>query len=394
MRIQRLALRGGKVLTPGGELAPHTLLVEGARIQGLLQPGEPLPLDYQAVDVSGCIVAPGFIDTHVHGVMGRNFMQGTCDAFAAISGYLLQGGVTACLATTTSAPLPDLQRALGWAASQTRQPAEGSVEVLGAHLEGPFVDPRHKGSHAEAFIRSVANGDLQAIVEAAGAALKVATLAPELPGGIEATRFFAGKGVQVSIGHTGATYQQAKEFLHNGGRRGTHVFNGMPPIHHREPGPVVALVEDASTFLELTVDGRHVSPAMVAMVTRLVGPERVILISDCADVAGLGDGTFTRWEGTEVVVQDGEARTRSGSLAGSLLRLDRAVANVVRMVGLPLAAALRMASETPARAIGAIDRKGTLSPGKDADVVVLDGGLSVVLTLARGQIVFDRREFS
>lgn len=391
---ERLALCGGRVLTSAGDLASYTLLLEGSHVEGLLAPGEPLPPDVKQVAVDGCVVAPGFIDTHVHGALGRNFMEGTPEAFLAISQHLVQGGVTACLATTTSASLPALLGALTYGATLAAEPMEGCVEVLGMHLEGPFVNPRYKGSHAEAFIRQPTQQELQAIAEAAGPALKVVTLAPELPGGFEATRFFAGQGVQVSLGHTAATYQQAKGFLANGGRRGTHLFNAMPPIHHREPGPVVALLEDAGAFLELTVDGRHVSPAVVRMVMDLAGPDRVVLITDCADVAGLGDGVFTRWEGTPVVVQGGEARTPSGSLAGSLLRLDQAVANAVRMARLPLAAALRMASETPARAVGALDRKGVLSPGKDADVVVLDGDLSVLLTVVRGRIIYDRRDIS
>lgn len=386
----RVALAGGRVLVPSGDLVPATLLLEGTRIAGLLTPGETLPPDTQVLDVSHCYVAPGFIDSHTHGGAGQNFMAGSEAALAAISAYMAQGGVTSCLATTTSAALPDLERALAAAAAAVKNPVAGRVNVLGIHLEGPYLNPQFRGVHAEQFVRAAALPELEALWAAAGPALKVVTLAPEIPGGMAAVEFFASRGVQVSLGHTGATYEQAKLALARGVRRATHLFNAMPPIHHRNPGPPVALLEDTGAFLELTVDGLHVHPAVVALVLRLVGPERVVLITDSIDVAGLGDGVFTRWEGTQVLIKDGKSVTRAGSLAGSTLTLDQAVRNLVNLVGVPVAQALRMAAETPARALGWLDRKGTLAPGKDADVVVLDSQLAVVLTLAGGQIIYRR----
>lgn len=388
---RRIALQGGQVLTPAGELERYTLLLAGGRIEALLPAEGPVPADAAVRDVTGCIVAPGFIDTHVHGGMGRNFMEGTPEAVAAISRYMSSGGVTACLATTTSAPLPDLLRAVGNAASAARHPVDGQVEVLGSHLEGPFVSHKYRGSHAERYVREATAAELTALAEAADGTLRIVTLAPEVPGGAEAVRFLAARGVQVSMGHTGATYAEAKAALALGVRRGTHVFNGMPPIHHRDPGPIVALLTDAGAFIELTVDGHHIAPPVVAMALRLAGPDRTLLITDGVDAAGQGDGRFTRWEGTEVEVKEGQARTLTGSLAGSTLRMDQAVANLVRLTGAPLATALRMATETPARSVGVLDRKGSLAPGKDADVVVLNAQLAVVLTIARGQIVYERR---
>lgn len=388
---QRLALTGGSVLTPSGELAPYTLLLEDARIGGLLPAGSQLPPGTRGLDVAGCVVAPGFIDTHVHGGAGRNFMEGTEAALAAISRHMVSGGVTACLATTTSAALDDTLKALANAAGARRSPVDGQVDILGAHLEGPFVNPKFRGVHAERHVRQATADELMAIWETAGEALKIVTLAPEIPGGMAATRFLAERGVQVSLGHSGATYKEARAALASGVRRGTHTFNAMPPIHHRDPGPVTALLEDAGAFVELIVDGHHIHPSVARMALRLLGPDRGVLITDCTDVAGQGDGTFTRWEGTAVTVRDGQARTVTGTLAGSILRMDLAVANLVNLVGVPLAQALRMASENPARAIGALQSKGTLSPGKDADVVVLDQDLTTAMTIVRGQIAYQRR---
>lgn len=386
---ERIALTGGRVLTQAGELAPYTLLVAGELIQGLVPAGEPLPAGARQLDVTGCIVAPGFIDTHVHGGAGHNFMMGTDEALAAISRHMVRGGVTACLATTTSAALQDLEGALRTAESARLRPVDGRVQILGVHLEGPFVNPKFRGVHAEAHVREATAAELEAILAAAGQGLKVVTLAPEIPGGMAATRALASRGMQVSLGHSGASYQEAKAALAAGVRRGTHLFNAMPPIHHRDPGPVTALLEDAGAFVELIVDGHHIHPAIVRMALREVGPDRAVLITDCTDVAGQGDGRFTRWEGTQVTVTNGQARTFSGSLAGSTLRMDQAVANLVNLVGIPLPQALRMAAENPARSIGLLDRKGTLAPGKDADIVVLrEDALSVAWTLVRGQIAY------
>jgi N-acetylglucosamine-6-phosphate deacetylase len=384
---------GGQVLSPDGKLVPGTLLLEDTRIAGIALNGStPADDDLEIIDVTGCIVSPGFIDTHVHGGGGRNFMEGTTEALAAISRYMVQGGVTSCLATTTSAPQSDLERAIENLVSSMKQIRPGEVEVLGVHLEGPFINPKFRGVHVESHLRHATLAELESLYSVAGTALRVVTLAPEMPFGMEAIRYLSTRGVCVSIGHTGASYEEAKTALQHGGRRGTHVFNAMPPIHHRNPGPVIALFEESNAYLEFIVDGHHVHPSMIAMAIRQIGIERAILITDCTDVAGKGDGTFTRWEGTRVVIQHGQARTLSGSLAGSTLRMDQGVKNLVEMVGVPLHHALRMASENPAKSVGVFHRKGSLEPGKDADVVVLDStDLSVVLTIIGGQISYDSR---
>lgn len=385
-----IALTGGMVLEPAGRLVPATVLIEGEEIAALAPPGEHLPPDAEVVDVTGCVVAPGFIDTHVHGGLGHNFMEGTPEALAGISTYLARGGTTACLATTTSAPLEAIVRALANIAEARNAPRPGQVEILGAHMEGPFINPNKAGAQATQYVRPPSTADLAAIRDAAGDALRVVTIAPELPGAQEVIQALTGLGVQVSLGHSEATYEEAREALAWGVGRATHLYSAMPPIHHRRPGAVTALLEDPRTYLELTVDGRHVHPAVVAMTCRLAGPDRIVLITDGVDVAGQGDGVFTRWEGTQVTVQNGECRTQSGSLAGSTLRLDQAVRNMVHLVGVPLEAALRMASENPARSLG-ITRKGTLAPGRDADVVVLGEDLTAVLTIARGRVIYDGR---
>jgi N-acetylglucosamine-6-phosphate deacetylase len=386
-----LALVGGKVLVPGRHLLRRELLIDGENIAETLAPNATLPPSTEELDVSGSVVAPGFVDTHVHGGRGHNFMEATPETFALISDYLAGGGVTSCLATTTSASSEDLLAVCEYTRERRNNRISGQIDFLGLHLEGPFLNPEFHGAHAKRYLRCPTLEELEALWESAGDSLKVVTLAPELTGGEFAVRFLARRGVQVSIGHAGLSYEDAREALVAGARRGTHLFNALPPIHHRVPGPVPALLEDESAYLELTVDGRHVHTSVVALAIRLAGPDRILLITDGTDVAGQPDGEYRRWEGTEVVLENGQAFTHSGSLAGSTIRLNDAVANVVQTIGVPIEHALRMASETPAQAIGELHRKGTLAPGKDADVVVLDEKLSVLVTIARGRIIYDGR---
>ena len=387
--MSRIALTNGQILTPNGSFVTAALVMEGSKISGIAT-GE-LPGDIRRIDVNGCYVVPGFIDTHTHGCGGRNFMEGSREAISAISRQMTRSGVTSCLVTTTSAPLESLLPVLEYAVFCKGNRRSGELEILGVHMEGPFINPKFRGAHSEPYIRPATVPELEALLAAAGPALRVVTLAPEMPGGIETVRFFTERGVNVSIGHTGATYEETKLALSSGASRGTHLFNAMPGIHHRDPGPVTALLEDSNAFLELIVDGYHIHPAVVGMVVRQTGPHRVVLITDSADVSGLGEGRFRRWEGTEVIVKNGKCSTHGGSLAGSVLRMDQGVKNLVEQVGLSLTLALRMASENPARSVGVYDRKGSLAPGKDADVVVLRKDLSVLLTIAGGLIAYDAK---
>ncbi len=381
-------LRGGRVFLENGTWESCGVLLEEGRIAGLLPEKQEVPADILQIDCSGKRIAPGLIDTHVHGARGRNYMEGSAEAAAAISDFLIRGGTTSCLATTTSAGRADEAAALRGLREASMHPAKGQAEILGIHLEGPFINPRNRGSQAEENIRAASGPELEEIAEAAAGALKIVTLAPEMDGAAEAIDFFIRRGIKVSIGHTSATFAQAQAALHAGAGRGTHLFNAMPPIHHREPGAVLALLLDPSAFLEMTVDGHHLAPEIIQMVLKLAGPERCVLITDGVDVRGCGDGTFQRWEGTTVIVRDGQARTPKGSLAGSMLSLSDAVRNAVRLAKVPIGTAIRMASEIPARSVGVFDRKGSISQGKDADFVIFNEDLSVCMTIVRGDIAY------
>ncbi len=381
-------LCGGQVLLEGGEWENRDVLLQGGRIFSLLPQGQDAPPGAERIDCTGKLVAPGLIDTHVHGANGHNFMESTPDAIASISSYMVKGGTTSCLATTTSASPQELEQALLGILSASRHPVPGQVEILGTHLEGPYINSEKRGAHRESGIRAASISELEQICAAAQESLKVVTLAPEIPCAMQAIDYFVREGVRVSIGHTTASFEQAQEAIRHGASRGTHLFSAMPQIHHRQPGATVALLLDSSAFLELTVDGNHFVTPILELILKTAGMERCILITDGTDVRGLGDGQFKRWEGTDVTVKDGQARTKSGSLAGSMISQADAVRNMVQFTGMPAASAIRMASENPARSLGIYDRKGSVSPGKDADFAIFNPDLSIHATITRGDIAY------
>lgn len=387
MGQEKLALYGGIVLLENGCWSSSTVIVENGRISALVPAGAELPHDARAVDCGGKYVCPGLIDTHIHGAMGHNYMEATPEAFSAISDYLVKSGVTSCLATTTSAEIDEELAALEAIGKAAASPVEGEAEILGAHLEGPFISVKNKGAHRKESIREITRAELEKIVSAANGKLRVVTMAPEKENAAEAIKYLTKNGVSVSVGHTEADCAVTEQALRCGANRATHLYSAMPPMHHRAPGPVPPLLLDDDVFIELTADGIHSEPEMLALAVRTAGSGRIVLITDGVDVRGLGDGTYRRWEGTEVVVKDGAAHTLSGSLAGSMLVLSKAVKNMVEFTGVSFAEAVEMASKNPARSVGAFDRKGSVSVGKDADFAIFDENMDLSMTIVRGKIV-------
>ncbi|WP_157987765.1 N-acetylglucosamine-6-phosphate deacetylase [Jiangella endophytica] len=395
----RTALTGGTLLWSDGRLAPGTVVFGNGVIQTIAAGEVPAgtgPDDAVRVDVvhdvTGHIVAPGFVDTHVHGGLGANVMSADAATGTRVSRWLAAGGVTACLAATTSVDADQLHRTLaGLAALRGRLAGGLGIEMLGVHVEGPFLAAAHRGSHREEHLRLPSPEAVDALLEAGDGAVRVVTLAPELPDGMDTVARLADAGVHPSLGHSGASFQQAKAAIGRGLDRAAHLFNELPPIDHRAPGPVPALLTDPRVRCELIGDGVHVAPEMLRFALDVAGWERLMLVSDGCDVAGLPPGRQRRWDGTVVDVTESEPRTLDGAVVGSVTRLGDALRVLVRDGGVSLSDALRMASAVPAESLG-LDDRGRLTPGRMADIVVLDPELCVRTTYVRGEVIFDREE--
>ncbi len=266
-------------------------------------------------------------------------------------------------------------------------------EIAGIHFEGPFISPCRKGAHDESLLRDPDPADVRKLMDAARGQARMFTLATELPGGVDSVRLLAEHGVIAAIGHTDATYEQTKEAIDAGATVATHLYNAMPAIGHRLPGPIVALLEDERVTVELINDGTHLHPASLELAFHHAGASRVAFITDAMDAAGFGDGAYmlgplaveVKDSVARLVTQDGS----EGSIAGSTLTLDRAFKRAVTIDRLPIEDVVRAISANPAKLIGAYDEVGSLEPGKYADLVVLDGGYSVVGVMRRGEWVVD-----
>ncbi|RWZ68469.1 N-acetylglucosamine-6-phosphate deacetylase [Labedella populi] len=372
----------GRVLLPDGRIRERDVVIDGGRIAGIEQPARS-GLDAVDTDADGLLVVPGFVDTHVHGALGRNFMEGSPDAADAIGAFLVRHGVTSVTAATASLPRPAFEESVGRFPSFLGRRAHG-LDVLGVHLEGPFLSPRSRGAHRADAVRDPDLAEIGRLVAALGDALLIVTLAPEAPHALEAVRTLRSAGVSVSIGHSDADGATARAAIAAGASRATHLFNAMP--ERRGDSLVSALLADPGVRVEIIADGHHVPPEVVAALYREVGPDRIVVVSDGSDGTGLPDGPHRRWEGTDVVISEGASRTHEGMLAGSVTPLDDALRFLVSRARVPLPDALRSLSTTPAASIGA-SQKGRIRVDADADLVLLDPDLRVVATIAGGRTI-------
>jgi len=377
----RLLLTDCFLYTPE-EYGPGEVLVVNGRIAEVARRVETRQ-GAEVVGLEGAILAPGLIDLHVHGGNGVDTMDGEAGAIAGLSAFVAAHGVTGFLPTTVTAPLPEIERAL----KAVRRAVDGELpgaQVLGVHLEGPFFNRRRAGAQPLNWCVDPARDALQRLLATGEGLIRMMSLAPELPGALAAIETLTQHGIVASVGHTDATYAQAQAAFAAGARHVTHLFNAMSPLHHREPGVVGAALTTDGVMVQLIADGLHLHPATLAVVVRCKGVDEVLLITDAIAGAGLPDGEYTMGR-QRVIVRNGEARTPAGNLAGSTLTLERAVANMVRLVGVPLSSSLQMASLNPARVLGLAQRKGRLAPGYDADLVCLDADFNVRLTVVGGR---------
>ncbi|MFF9770561.1 N-acetylglucosamine-6-phosphate deacetylase [Streptomyces sp. NPDC014636] len=370
-----LVLTGAKVVLPTGTVRDGDLAVDGKRIVA-----EP-PADAQLVDVTGHWLVPGFVDIHNHGGGGASFSGTPDDILKAIHTHRAHG-TTTLVASTVTDEMDLLVRQAGLLSELAEQ-----GDLAGIHFEGPFISPCRKGAHSEKLLRDPEPAEVRKLIDAARGKAKMVTLATELPGGIDSVRLLAEHGVIAAIGHTDATYEQTVQAIDAGATVATHLFNAMPALGHRSPGPVAALLEDERVTVELINDGTHLHPAALELAFHHAGPDRVAFITDAMDAAGIGDGRYMLGP-LEVEVSEGVARlVEGGSIAGSTLTLDRAFQRAVTVDKLSVEDAVTALSTNPARLLGLSDRIGTLEPGKDADLVLLDANFALKGVMRQGEWV-------
>jgi N-acetylglucosamine-6-phosphate deacetylase len=369
----RKVLARARVVRPSGTTG-EALTIDGGRIVANV-PGE-RPTAF----LNGQWVVPGFVDLHVHGGGGGSFSSGSAeDALTAVRLHQ-QHGTTTMVASTVTDGLNELARQAAVLAELVEQ-----GELAGIHFEGPFIARSRCGAHQPLLLREPDPAEVRRLLDAARGTARMVTLAPELPGGLEAVRLLAAHGVIAAVGHTEAAYEATRAAIDAGATVATHLFNAMPPLGHRAPGPVAALLEDERVTVELINDGTHLHPAVLALAFATAGPARVAFITDAMSAAGMHDGRYPLGP-LQVEVKGGVARlVDGGSIAGSTLTLDTAFRRAVTVDKLPVGHVVEAISASPAKLLGRYDRIGSLEPGKDADLVVLDEHFCLTGVMHKGE---------
>jgi N-acetylglucosamine-6-phosphate deacetylase len=339
------------------------------------------------LDAGGRIIAPGFIDIHIQGAGGADVLDATIDSLKAISQTCARFGVTSFLATTVFKPGQKNQHVVTAARNAGRN--LGGANLLGIHLEGPFVSPEKRGMIQPDCLSAPSLELLDKILDQTEGRLKIMTIAPELPNSFQVVRQLVSRNIIASFGHSNATYEQTLDGFNAGISHVTHLFNTMPSLHHRSPGPLIAIFQTKHVTAQIIPDGIHIHPSVVRFTFETLGPDRVIPITDGMQSLGLPDGKFV-YNDIEYESKNGTARYKDGTLIGTALGLSQLLGRLMSFTDCPLDVAIKTVTENPARVLGLQDKKGVIATGKDADLVLLDSDYSVHTTVVAGQIVFQK----
>lgn len=381
-----MVARCGTLVLPNETRHDVNLIAQDGVVREIVDHAD-VPAGALLIDARERIVAPGFVDIHVHGAMGADTMDATPAALETMSAFFARHGVTSFLPTTITAAREDIDRALDTVADMMTRGVSGA-QILGAHIEGPYLNVKQCGAQFPGHIRPAHPAEYCEWF--ARGNVRLVTVAPEIEGNLRMIEDARRAGIALAIGHSDADYATCMRAVACGANQATHTFNGMRGLHHREPGVAGAVLSSDDVVAQLIADNIHVHPAVMKIVARAKSPQRVAVITDAMRAAGLGDGEYDLG-GQTVYVRGREARLANGSLAGSTLTMDAAFRNIIAAAGCSLNDAVTMCATTPARSIFVDDRKGALTPGQDADLVILDAALNVRQTIVKGRVVFDDR---
>ncbi len=378
----------GRILTPSGILLDSILSFYNGKITQIQKKKDFVQKTGQVViDAKGLLVCSGYIDSHTHGAFGYDFSEANRAQCRHILRMLPTVGVTAVLATLGSSDLATTQQQLEILSDLRNSPADGA-RLLGVHLEGPYLNAEKRGAQLESVLRLPDLNEIKDLLSTFGDLIKMVTLAPELPGSMEMIHYLRGEGVAVSLGHSAASYAVAAQAIEIGATRITHFYNAMPPLHHRRPGLQGAGLLAPQVYVELIMDGQHVSPEALRIAHQAKGTNRIILVTDSTQATGLPDGQYVRPGDRVVYVREGSVRFESGLLAGSVLTMEQAVRNCVNFLHVPIEEAVQMAAGNPARNLG-FDDWGEIAPDKMADFVILDSQYNVQMAFVDGKKIYD-----
>lgn len=388
----RFALINGRIVLPQAVVADKALVIEDGKILGVAEV-DALGSDVQRIDAGGRLITPGLVDLHTHGALGHTFNEPTAEAFQTITAENVRRGVTSLLATLATAPIAELCRCLEFCRQWMAEPRDGA-QVVGAHLESPYISMAQRGALDPQNVRTPDDGTPDRLLEHHDV-LRIFVLAPELPGALDLVAKLARLGIVPAAGHTSAKEEQVLAAMRAGLRHVTHIWSAMSSTVREGPWRKPGLLEAALVFEGLTVemiaDNRHLPPTLMKLAYKCIGADRLCVISDATSGAGLPESARFRMGGMEYEVHDGVGMMFDRScFAGSTTLVSQMVPILVEAVGIPLAEAVRMASLTPARVIGLDDRKGSLEAGRDADIAIFDDDFTCWRTMIGGRWAYVR----
>lgn len=383
----KIALVGGKIITPFRIVNNGTIIIEDGIISEIGKRDTSIPDGCEVIDVSGRMITPGFVDLLVHGGGGNGFADENSDSIQKVSEYFLSNGSTTVLGSLFAKPhkqlLNDLDRLSTYIINNPQS------NIYGIHMEGPYLNPELKGAMNEGYLWKPSIESWEAMWEASKGLIKIMTIAPELPGAIEVMRAAAKKGVVLSIGHSMATYDEIELAIDNGAAHVTHIFNAMRPFHHRHPGVILGSLLRNELKIELIADKLHVHPAVMELLLKLKGANGIILITDSIRAGGMHEGEY-EFADQKVFMKDQKAFLEDGTLAGSTLTLNMAIKNLVESANAKITEAVRMASLNGAKVLNIENRKGILAAGKVADIVVMNDNYEIEMTIIKGKIGYQK----